>query len=96
MSAVPKDRTDPPHSEVYEKMWTLDYPELGTDPVSTEPLVSPEYFERERDTVFRRSWLNVGREGQIPNPGDYFVQEVAACNTSVILVRGKDGTIRGF
>ena len=96
MNAVIKDTTNTPHSEVFEKLWTLDHPELGTDPVSTEPLLSPEYFERERDLVFRRSWLNVGREGQIPNPGDYFVQEVAVCNTSVILVRGKDGTIRGF
>ena len=54
MNAVIKDTTNTPHSEVFEKLWTLDHPELGTDPVSTEPLLSPEYFERERDLVVRR------------------------------------------
>lgn len=96
MKAASKATTDARNTQDYEKRWTLDYPELGTGPVSTEPLLSAEYFERERDLVFRRSWLNVGREEQIPEVGDYFVQEVAVCNASIILVRGKDGTIRGF
>lgn len=34
--------------------WTAKYPELGTDPVAIEPCVSPEYFERERERIFRR------------------------------------------
>jgi phenylpropionate dioxygenase-like ring-hydroxylating dioxygenase large terminal subunit len=82
--------------ERYGRRWTLDYPELGTGPVSIEPYLSQEYFDRERDTIFRRSWLNVGREEQIPAAGDYFVQEIPNCDVSILLVRGKDGVIRGF
>ena len=41
-------------------------------------------------------WLNIGRVEQIPNPGDYFVKDLAICNTSILVVRGKDGAIRAF
>jgi len=78
------------------KRWALEYPELGTDPVPTEPCISQEYFERERQRVFRRVWLYVGRVEEIPRAGDYFVRDLVACNTSIIVVRGKDGVIRAF
>ena len=37
------------------------YPDLGTGPLSTEPYISPEHFELEREHIFRKSWLIVGR-----------------------------------
>ena len=37
------------------------YPDLGTGPVSVEPYVSVEHFELEREQIFRKSWLIVGR-----------------------------------
>ena len=76
--------------------WTENYPELGTGPVPVEPYISREYFELERARIFRKVWLNVGRVEQIPNPGDYFVKDLAVCNTSVVVVRGKDGEINAF
>jgi phenylpropionate dioxygenase-like ring-hydroxylating dioxygenase large terminal subunit len=96
MKAAPPAATSAQTNLDYDKRWTLDYPELGTEPVSIEPLISPEYFEREREMVFRRSWLNVGREEQLPQAGDYFVKDIAVCKASIILVRGKEGKIRGF
>lgn len=78
------------------KRWTLEYPELGTGPVPIQPCISPEYFELEREKIFRRVWLNIGREDQIPKPGDYFVKELAICDSSILVVRGKDGVIRSF
>jgi len=72
------------------------YPELGTGPISIEPYVSHEYFEKERTLIFRKVWLNVGRVQDIPNAGDYFVKDLAICNTSILIVRGKDGAIRAF
>ncbi len=33
---------------------------------------SPEWHERELDSVFRNEWLCVGRVDQVPNPGDFF------------------------
>ncbi len=89
MSAVTKEND-------FDRKWTLDYPELGTGSVSTEPYLSAEYFELERDAVFRRSWLNLGRVEQIPNAGDYFTKDIAVCNASVIVVRSRDGAIKAF
>ena len=76
--------------------WTTQYAELGTGPAAIEPYISPEYFELERERVFRRVWLNVGRVEEIPQPGDYFVQDLAVGNTSILVVRGQDGVVRAF
>jgi nitrite reductase/ring-hydroxylating ferredoxin subunit len=78
------------------KQWAAKYPQVGTGPVAAEPCVSPEYFERERDLIFRRAWVNVGRVDEVERPGQYFVRELAVCRTSIIIVRGKDGVVRGF
>jgi len=81
---------------IADKRWAKKYPHVGTGPVSAEPCISPEYFELERERVFRRVWLNVGRVEDIPGPGDYLVRDLTACNASILIVRGKDGVIRGF
>ena len=78
------------------KKWATAYPELGIGPVPIEPCISPDYFERERRQIFRRTWLYVGRVEEIPNPGDYFVKDIAVASASVIIVRGRDGQIRAF
>lgn len=56
----------------------------------------PQYFEDELEAVFRRSWLHIGREFQIPEPGDYFTREVPGMDTSLIVTRGRDGIVRAF
>ena len=60
----------------HHKKWHDRYPELGTGPISIEPYISREYFEKERERIFRKVWLNVGRVEQIPQPGDYFVKDL--------------------
>ncbi len=79
-----------------DRRWAQKYPELGTGPVPAEPCISPEYFALERERVFRRVWLNVGRADDIPRPGDYMVRDLAVCNASILVVRGEDGVVRGF
>ena len=37
----------------YDYEWTQDYPELGKGPVSTEPFLSPAYYESERSQGLR-------------------------------------------
>lgn len=78
------------------KRWARKYPEIGTGPVAIDPCVSPEYFELERERVFRRVWLNIGRIEEIPNPGDYMVRDLAVCRTSILAMRGADGQVRSF
>ena len=59
-----------------EGSWTEHYPELGTAPVSYEDSISPEFYELEREAIFKRAWLNVGRVEQLPRKGSYFTKEL--------------------
>jgi phenylpropionate dioxygenase-like ring-hydroxylating dioxygenase large terminal subunit len=79
-----------------EGSWTAHYPELGTEPMSYEDSISPEFHDLEREAIFKRSWLNVGRVEQLPRKGSYFTKELAVANTSVVVVRDTDGEIRAF
>src|SRR3954454_14902892 len=78
-----------------EGSWTEHYG-LGTGPISYEDSISPEHYELERDAIFRRTWLNVGRVEQLPRKGSYFTKELDAARTSVIIVRNMDGEVRAF
>nr|WP_237421802.1 aromatic ring-hydroxylating dioxygenase subunit alpha [Gordonia sp. SID5947] len=64
---------------------------MGTGPMSYEDSISPEIYELERKAIFRRAWLNVGRVEQLPRKGSYFTKEVAAVNTSIIVVQTGNG-----
>jgi phenylpropionate dioxygenase-like ring-hydroxylating dioxygenase large terminal subunit len=79
-----------------DKRWHDRYPELGTGPIPLEPYISREYFEKERDLIFRKLWLNVGRVEQLPEAGTYFVKDLAVCGTSVVVARAEDGTLGAF
>jgi len=79
-----------------KKRYTLNYPELGTGPVPVEPYISPEYFEKERQKIFNRTWLHLGRVEEIPKAGDYIVREIEIARTSIVIARGRDGNVRGF
>ena len=57
-----------------EGSWTAHYPELGTEPVSYEDSISPEIYELEREAIFKRAWLNVGRVEQLPAQGQLLHQ----------------------
>ena len=79
-----------------EGSWTEHYPQLGTAPVSYEDSISPEYYEREREAIFARTWLNVGRVEQLPRVGSYFTKEIDAARTSIVVVRAADQQVRAF
>ena len=79
-----------------EGSWTEHYPSLGTKPVSYADSISPDFYELERDAIFRRTWLNVGRVEQLRKKGSFFTRELHAARTSVVIVRGMDDKIRAF
>jgi phenylpropionate dioxygenase-like ring-hydroxylating dioxygenase large terminal subunit len=79
-----------------EGSWTEHYPQLSTAPVAYDDSISPEHYELERDAIFRRTWLNVGRVEQLPRTGSYFTKELDAARTSVVVVRDREGTVRAF
>ena len=76
--------------------WTEHYPELGTGTVDYTDSTDPQFYEDERNAIFRTSWLCVGRDGLLPRKGSYFTKELACVGTSLIIVRGTDDVIRAF
>ncbi|MBO0855343.1 MAG: aromatic ring-hydroxylating dioxygenase subunit alpha [Nocardia sp.] len=76
--------------------WSDAYPELGRGPVSLEDCVSEEFYEKEREHVFKKTWLYMGRVERVPRAGSYFTREMGFLNTSIIIARGKDDVIRAF
>jgi len=79
-----------------EGSWTQHHPQLGTRPISFDDCVSPEFFALEREAIFRRAWLNVGRVEQLPRVGSFFTKNIEIVPASLVVVRGTDGEVRAF
>lgn len=69
---------------------------FGTEPLPLTSISNPELYAQEQEKIFRKVWLKVATTGEIPNPGDCKVKDLAVLKTSLIIARGKDGTIRAF
>jgi glycine betaine catabolism A len=52
----------------------------------------PDVFRKEIETFYFGSWICAGRDADIPNPGDYFLREIAG--ESLIVVRDAAGSVR--
>jgi phenylpropionate dioxygenase-like ring-hydroxylating dioxygenase large terminal subunit len=55
---------------------------------------SEEVLEFERDAIYAREWLCVGRAERIPEPGDWFTVNIA--REPIIVVRDKEGDVRAM
>lgn len=53
-----------------------------------------EFFEFEKEALFRREWLCVGREAWVANPGDYFTSSHAG--EPIVVVRDSAGVLRAL
>src|SRR5262245_17794467 len=69
---------------------------LGTAPIPAGPYYRAEYFELEREAVFKRTWLQIGHVSELPEPGCFIVRPVEIARASILLVRGRDDRIRAF
>ena len=54
----------------------------------------PKIFDLEMERIFASTWVYVGHESQIRNPGDYFCTRVA--RKPLVVVRGADGQIHAL
>lgn len=54
----------------------------------------PEVYEREKAAIFFRSWIFVAHVSQLAEPGRYVTEQIH--EQHVIVMRGKDGQLRGF
>ena len=62
--------------------------------VSREVFVNDEVYRAEIERIFTRTWLFVGHESQIPNPGDFITSRMG--EESVILCRDRDSKVHVF
>jgi phenylpropionate dioxygenase-like ring-hydroxylating dioxygenase large terminal subunit len=66
----------------------------GAPMLPRECYTSTEFFEFEREAVFARSWVCVGRVEQIASPGDYLAPAVAG--EPLLVARAQDGSIHAM
>ncbi|MFT4026585.1 MAG: aromatic ring-hydroxylating dioxygenase subunit alpha [Novosphingobium sp.] len=69
---------------------------LGTDPVPAAPYYDPAWYEDERKAVFLKSWIQVGHQCEVPEPGSFIRRDLEFAKASLLIVRGKDGEVRAF
>lgn len=55
---------------------------------------SDDFFHADLDWVWRRGWLFVGHDCEIPKPGDYFTFSIGT--DPLLVIRGDDGEVRAF
>ena len=55
---------------------------------------SKEFADKEWDGIWTRVWLLLGRESEMPNPGDWKQEEVG--RESILMVRQDDGSIKAY
>lgn len=68
------------------------YEFLGDQDIPLERYTSPEFFRRELESMWTRTWQWACREEHIPEAGDYFVYDVGPL--SIIVVRTETGEIK--
>jgi PAH dioxygenase large subunit len=54
----------------------------------------PLLFELEKENLFKRAWVFLAHESELPNPGDFVVRPIV--DDSILVVRGDDGEVRAF
>ncbi|HZV77800.1 MAG TPA: aromatic ring-hydroxylating dioxygenase subunit alpha [Candidatus Babeliales bacterium] len=77
-------------------MQTFVKPQVGAGAktLAASWYISPVIFAEERERIFARSWLCVGREERIARPGDFFTVECGS--ESLIVTRDSAGSVHAF
>ena len=55
---------------------------------------APDVHEREKESIFFKTWQYGGGASQVTAPGDYMTAQIL--DQSIIIIRGMDGILRGF
>jgi phenylpropionate dioxygenase-like ring-hydroxylating dioxygenase large terminal subunit len=85
---TPQNIFDPKHYEGVRK------PLLESDTMPAFTYTSPEFYQREVERIWRKTWNFIGSADQIRNYGDYFTLNFAG--VPIIVLRDHDGKIRAF
>jgi phenylpropionate dioxygenase-like ring-hydroxylating dioxygenase large terminal subunit len=86
---IARDAIKPPPNLAHEH-----YEYLGSEDIGFERYYSPGFFEREVERMWMNTWQWACREEHIPEPGDYYVYDIA--QRSFLIVRTEDGSIKAY
>lgn len=69
-------------------------PPLEAEGLPPHCYTAPEFYEREVERIFLKSWNFIGRDDEIAKPGDHVVVDLVG--QSVIVLRDRSGRLRAF
>ncbi|MFY9616123.1 MAG: Rieske 2Fe-2S domain-containing protein [Candidatus Dormiibacterota bacterium] len=73
----------------------IDYSALvQKDRVNRRVYTDPIIFDEEMERIWRRGWVFVAHQSELPEPGDYVTRTVGV--EPIIVTRGLDGEVRGL
>lgn len=64
--------------------------------VDIEGMFTEQSYQRDLDEIFRKSWLPVCHDYELPKPGDFKTRSIPGLDYNVLIVRGKDDKVRAF
>ena len=64
----------------------------SVDGMQARAYTDPAIFELEMDQIFRRAWIFIGHDSQVPNSGDFIRTRMGA--DEILLVRQPDSSLR--
>jgi phenylpropionate dioxygenase-like ring-hydroxylating dioxygenase large terminal subunit len=67
---------------------------LGSEDLPTDRWTSREFFDREVEKMWTKTWQMVCRESQLANPGDFQVYDIV--NFSILVLRTDAGELKAF
>ena len=65
---------------------------IRPDSVHGSLYTDPALFQLELERIWRRGWVYVGHESEVPRPNDFVMKSIGP--EPLIMIRGKDGEIR--
>ncbi|ATE66328.1 (2Fe-2S)-binding protein [Rhizorhabdus dicambivorans] len=68
--------------------------DLGVEPVRAERYHSPDFFRKEVDKVFLKTWQYAVHEDELPNVGDTYVFDLL--HKTVLITRQEDGSLKAM
>ena len=57
---------------------------FGTEPIPAGPYYRADYFELEREAIFKRTWLQIGHLSELAEPGSFIVRALEIANSILV------------
>ena len=83
-----------PLSQTHQDRALRSLCDLDNGLISREIYVNEDIYHQELEQVFRRAWLLIGHESQVPNPGDFVISRMG--EEEVILTRDRKNQLHVF